>query len=245
MTRWKVTLEYDGSGFSGWQRQAGQLSVQQALEEAIEAFCGECVSVMGAGRTDAGVHALAQVAHFDLHREFPPHTVRDAINFHLKAAPAAILKAETVPADFDARRSAISRAYLYRIENRRSRVVLERGRVWHVSAPLDAEAMHAAGQIFVGRHDFSAFRAAQCQAASPIRTIDSIGVTRVGSEIRLQVRARSFLHNQVRILTGTLKLVGEGRWSEQQVAAALASRDRSLGGPTAPPFGLYLTEVVY
>lgn len=245
MTRWKVTLEYDGAGFSGWQRQAGQMSVQQAIEEAVEAFCGERVAVMGAGRTDAGVHALAQVAHFDLQREYPPHTVRDAINFHLKPHPVAILEAEPVSADFDARRSAVSRAYLYRIENRRARAVLDRGRVWHVPTPLDAEAMNAAAQLFVGRHDFSAFRAAECQAASPVRTIDSIAVTRSGSEIRLNVRARSFLHNQVRILTGTLKLVGEGRWSERQVAVALASRDRSHGGPTAPPFGLYLTGVVY
>lgn len=245
MTRWKVTLEYDGAGFSGWQRQAGQMSVQQAIEEAVEAFCGERVAVLGAGRTDAGVHALAQVAHFDLQREYPPHTVRDAVNFHLKPNPVAILEAEPVSPDFDARRSAVSRAYLYRIENRRARAVLDRGRVWHVPTPLDAEAMNAAAQLFVGRHDFSAFRAAECQAASPVRTIDSIAVTRSGSEIRLNVCARSFLHNQVRILTGTLKLVGEGRWSERQVAAALASRDRSHGGPTAPPFGLYLTGVVY
>src|SRR5690606_13356056 len=161
-------------GFSGWQRQAGQMSVQQAIEEAVEAFCGERVAVMGAGRTDAGVHALAQVAHFDLQREYPPHTVRDAINFHLKPNPVAILEAEPVSPDFDARRSAVSRAYLYRIENRRARAVLDRGRVWHVPTPLDAEAMNAAAQLFVGRHDFSAFRAAECQAASPVRTIDDI-----------------------------------------------------------------------
>jgi len=245
MTRIALGLAYDGSAWQGWQTQPGGRTVQDQLESALASFLAQPTSTICAGRTDAGVHALAQVAHFDLQREYPPHTVRDAINFHLKPNPVAILEAEPVSPDFDARRSAVSRAYLYRIENRRARAVLDRGRVWHVPIPLDAEAMNAAAQLFVGRHDFSAFRAAECQAASPVRTIDSIAVTRSGSEIRLNVRARSFLHNQVRIPTGTLKLVGEGRWSERQVAVALASRDRSHGGPTAPPFGLYLTGVVY
>jgi len=245
VTRWKITIEYDGSGFVGWQRQAVGMSVQQALEQAIESFSGERPTVMGAGRTDAGVHALGQVAHFDLARPSAPATVREALNHYLKPVPAAILVAEPVDDSFDARRSAVGRAYLYRIFNRPVRPVIDRGHAWHVSARLDADAMHAAAQSLVGRHDFSSFRAAQCQAKSPIRTLDRLDVTRVGDEVHLHVAARSFLHNQVRILTGTLKLVGEGKWSAEQVAAALAACDRTVAGPTVPPHGLYLTEVVY
>ena len=245
MTRWKITIEYDGSGFVGWQRQANGMSVQQALEQAIQGFCGERPTVMGAGRTDAGVHALAQVAHFDLARPSDPVTVREALNHHLKPFPAVILAAEVAGDGFDARQSAVGRAYLYRSSNRRVRPVIDRGRVWHISVPLDADAMHAAAQRLVGRHDFSSFRAAECQAASPVRTLDLLTVTRVGEEIHLHARARSFLHNQVRILTGTLKLVGEGRWDGDRVAEALAARDRSSAGPTVPPHGLYLTEVMY
>lgn len=245
MTRWKITLEYDGGPFAGWQRQANHPSVQQALEEAIARFCGETVTVQGAGRTDAGVHALAQVAHFDLAREQQPKVVRDAINFHLKPAPVAVLSAEVAPPDFDARRSARQRGYLYRILNRRAPPALERGRVWYLPVALDAEAMDAAARLLVGRHDFSSFRAGQCQAKSPLKTLDRLEVRREGEEIRLYARARSFLHNQVRITVGTLKLVGEGKWSAEDVAAALAARDRRAAGPTAPPQGLYLTDVVY
>ncbi len=245
MTRWKITVEYDGSGFVGWQRQANGLSVQQAIEEAIEAFSGERPAVMGAGRTDSGVHALAQVAHFDLARQTNPVTVREALNHHLKPVPAAILMAEAVDYAFDARRSAVGRAYLYRIFNRRVRPVIDRGKVWHVAAPLDADAMHAAAQCLIGRHDFSSFRAAECQAKSPVRTLDRLTVTRVGEEVHLRAAARSFLHNQVRILTGTLKLVGEGKWAVDRVAAVLDACDRRVAGPTVPPHGLYLTDVVY
>ena len=245
MIRWRITLEYDGGPFAGWQRQANHPSVQQALEEAIARFCGETVTVQGAGRTDAGVHALAQVAHFDLAREQQPKVVRDAINFHLKPAPVAVLSAEVAPPDFDARRSARQRGYLYRILNRRAPPALERGRVWHLPAALDAEAMDAAARLLVGRHDFSSFRAGQCQAKSPLKTLDRLEVRREGEEIRLHARARSFLHNQVRITMGTLRLVGEGKWSAEDVAAALAARDRRAAGPTAPPQGLYLTDVVY
>ncbi|MFN4090366.1 MAG: tRNA pseudouridine(38-40) synthase TruA [Alphaproteobacteria bacterium] len=245
MSRWKITIEYDGAGFVGWQRQANGLSVQQALEDAIAGFSGERVTVMGAGRTDAGVHALGQVAHFDLARDCDPVTVREAISYHLKPDPVVVTAAEAVPADFDARRSATGRAYLYRIANRRPRPVLDRGRVWHVPAPLDAAAMQAAARLLVGRHDFSSFRAAECQAKSPVRTLDVLTVARVGDEVHLRARARSFLHNQVRILTGTLKLVGEGRWPVERVAEVLSACDRRAAGPTVPPQGLYLTDVFY
>lgn len=245
MTRYRVTLEYDGAPFVGWQRQATGPSVQQALEDAIRRFCGETVTVYGAGRTDAGVHALGQVAHFDIERPTEAETIRQAINFHLKPAPVSILACEAAPPEFDARRSARERAYLYRIVNRRSPPALERGRTWFVAGELDADAMHAAAQRLIGRHDFSSFRAARCQAASPVKTLDSLAVERRGEEIRVRARARSFLHNQVRITVGTLRWVGEGKWSGEDVAAALAACDRRAAGPTAPPHGLYLTEVSY
>jgi tRNA pseudouridine38-40 synthase len=245
MTRYKLTIEYDGRDFVGWQRQDNGPSVQQAVEEAIEGFCGERVVVSGAGRTDAGVHALGQVAHVDIAREADGDTVRDAINHHLSPAAVAVLAAEAVADDFDARFSASARGYLYCIVNRRARLVLDRGRAWHVAAPLDEAAMAAAARVLVGHHDFTSFRSVHCQAKSPVKTLDALEVVRVGEEIRITARARSFLHNQVRIIAGTLKLVGEGKWSEQDVADALAARDRKRGGPTAPPDGLYLVNVSY
>lgn len=245
MTRYRLTIEYDGGPFCGWQRQGNGPSVQQALEEAIDKFAQERVTVHGAGRTDAGVHALGQVAHFDLAKETDADTVRDAINFHLKPQPIAVLAAAVAPAEFHARFSAKGRAYIYSIVNRRGPLALDRGRAWHVAPVLDAEAMHAAAQHLVGHHDFTSFRSAECQADSPVKTLDAISVKRHGDGISIAVRARSFLHNQVRIITGTLKLVGEGKWTAGDVVAALAAMDRTKSGPTAPPDGLYLMRVEY
>jgi len=245
MTRWKLTLEYDGAPFVGWQRQDNGPSVQAALERAVGNFCGETVTVHAAGRTDAGVHALGQVAHIDIARETTADTVRDALNFHLKPDPVAVLSAEAVSADFHARFSATMRHYRYRILNRRAPATLERGHVWHVGTMLDAAAMHAAAQRLAGKHDFTSFRAVACQADSPVKTLDALSVAAVGEEIHLYARARSFLHHQVRNITGTLKLVGEGKWSGDDVTAALAARDRGRAGPTAPAEGLYLIRVDY
>ncbi len=245
MPRYRITVEYDGSPFVGWQRQDNGPSVQQALEEAVFAMTGEEVRVHGAGRTDAGVHALGQVAHFDISRHFPPHRIRDGLNHHLRPAPVVVLEAREVDADFHARFSAVKRHYLYRILNRRSPPALDRERVWHVPRPLDAGVMHEAAQVLVGRHDFTTFRAAQCQADSPVKTLDRIAVAREGDEIRITVSARSFLHNQVRSIAGSLKLVGEGKWTAGDLRAALEACDRSACGPVAPPEGLYLTAVDY
>ncbi len=245
MPRYKLTIEYDGGGLVGWQRQANGLSVQEVLETAVERFCGEAVTVHGSGRTDAGVHALAQTAHIDLPREAPPEVIRNALNHHVKPAAVAVLAVEAVAGSFDARRSARGRVYRYRILNRRPPPALERGRVWHVGPRLDAEAMQEAAQLLVGRHDFTTFRDTLCQAKSPVKTLDRLDVRREGDEVGIEARARSFLHHQVRNMVGTLKLVGAGKWRAADVADALAARDRRAGGPTAPPEGLYLVEVVY
>ncbi len=245
MTRYRLTLEYDGRGFVGWQRQANGLSVQEVLETAIRRFCGETASVQAAGRTDAGVHALGQVAHVDLAREAAADTVRDALNFHLKPHAVAVLAAERAAANFHARFSARERAYRYRIVNRRSPLTLESGRAWLVQPPLDHAAMQAAAAGLVGRHDFSSFRAAECQAKSPLKTLDALTLEREGEVIAVEARARSFLHHQVRNMVGTLKLVGEGSWTPADVGRALAARDRTKAGPTAPAEGLYLVEVLY
>ncbi|MBU0584616.1 MAG: tRNA pseudouridine(38-40) synthase TruA [Alphaproteobacteria bacterium] len=247
MPRYRLDVEYDGTPYSGWQRQAGQPSVQQAIEQAVLGFCGEEISLRGAGRTDAGVHAAGQVAHLDLVREWPDDTVRDAINAHLRMAreSVSILAAAAVPDSFDARFSATARHYLYRILNRRASPALEKNRVWWVPAMLSAEAMHEAAQMLVGRHDFTTFRSVQCQAKSPLRTLDRLDVTQAGDLIEVRASARSFLHNQVRSMVGTLKRVGEGAWTAGDVQAALEAKDRSACGAVAPPDGLYLMRVDY
>jgi tRNA pseudouridine38-40 synthase len=245
MPRYKLTIEYDGAPFAGWQFQADAVSVQGVIADAIAAFAGERMVVAGAGRTDAGVHALGQVAHVDLAKDWDTDTVRDALNAHLRPHPIAILSAEQVTADFDARFSAKRRHYLYRIANRRPDLALERGRAWRVPRPLDAEAMHAAAQRLIGKHDFTTFRAAECQAKSPLKTLDRLDVGRVADEVHVTAVARSFLHSQVRSMVGSLVLVGDGKWSADDLGAALASRDRSACGPLAPPEGLYLVCVDY
>jgi tRNA pseudouridine38-40 synthase len=243
--RYRITVEYDGGPFVGWQRQENGPSVQAALEAALTRFCGQSVRIQGGGRTDAGVHAAGQVAHLDLDGAPDPGTLRDALNFHLKPLPIAVLAAAMATPDFDARRSAVRRRYLYRILNRRAPPALERGRVWHVARPLDAGAMAEAAERLLGRHDFTSFRAAECQAASPVKTLDRLEVARAGEEIAVTAEARSFLHHQVRNMVGTLALVGHGRWTAADVAAALAARDRRRAGPTAPPQGLCLMEIAY
>ena len=245
MPRYKLTLEYDGSGFVGWQRQADGVAVQQVLEEAIEAFAQERRLVEGAGRTDTGVHALGQVAHVDLRNDWEPDRVRDALNFHVKLHPVVVLAAKVVDDDFHARFSATQRGYLYRILNRRPPPAVRAGKVWWIPQPLDAAAMNAAALHLIGKHDFSTFRAANCQADSPVKTLDEIDVRSDEDEILITVRARSFLYRQVRNIAGTLKLAGEGKRTPDDVRDALAACDRGRGGPTAPPDGLYLTDVVY
>jgi tRNA pseudouridine38-40 synthase len=243
--RYRLTLEYDGGPFVGWQRQAQGASVQGALEDAIAEFSGTRVTVSGAGRTDAGVHALGQVAHFDLVKSYDPGTVRDALNHFLRPAPVVVLDAGVAAADFHARFSATGRHYLFRILGRRSPPALERGRVWHVTQMLDAEAMHQAAQFLVGHHDFTTFRAAECQARSPVKTLDRLDVFRRGEEIHIEASARSFLHHQIRSCAGSLKLVGEGRWKPADMKAALEAKDRAACGPVSPPDGLYLVKVDY
>jgi tRNA pseudouridine38-40 synthase len=245
MPRYKLTIEYDGTPFIGWQAQDNGPSVQALLAEAIAAFAGERVTVQGAGRTDAGVHALGQVAHIDLARDWDDGTVCDAVNAHLRPHPIAVLAAEHAPSDFDARFSATRRHYLYRICNRRADLALEQNRVWRVPRPLDAAAMQAAAQRLVGRHDFTTFRAAECQAKSPVKTLDRLEIVRDGDDIRIMASARSFLQHQVRSMVGSLVHVGEGKWSAEDLAAALAARDRSACGQVAPPHGLYLVRVEY
>ena len=245
MPRYKLTIEYDGAPFLGWQIQDQGPSVQGALIAAVEAFCGERVKVRGAGRTDTGVHALGQVAHIDLARDWPSDTVRDALTAQLRPLPIAVLAAEKVGDSFDARFSARARHYLYRIVNRRADLALERGRAWRLPRRLDAAAMAAAAQRLIGRHDFTTFRHVDCQAKSPVKTLDRLDVTRAGEEIRIDAVARSFLHSQVRSMVGALVFVGEGRWSADDLAAARDARDRSACAPVAPPEGLYLVRVDY
>ncbi|MDT7950723.1 MAG: tRNA pseudouridine(38-40) synthase TruA [Acetobacteraceae bacterium] len=244
MTRWALLLEYDGTGFVGWQSQAGGGALQDHLEAAAGKLVGNRVTSVVAGRTDAGVHASGQVAAMDLPERFDARTVREAINHHLKPLPFVVLQAAAVGSEWSPRFDAIGRRYRYVILNRRARPGLDR-HVWHVPARLDEGAMAAAAGHLLGRHDFTSFRAAACQAKSPWRTLDVLRVAREGERVVIDVEARSFLHHQVRNMVGTLKLVGEGRWAAERVAAALAARDRAAAGPTAPPGGLTLTGVVY
>ena len=245
MPRYRLLIEYDGTPFAGWQMQADGLSVQGLIAQAIQAFAGEAAVVQGAGRTDAGVHATGQVAHVDLAREWDTDTVRDALNAHLRPHPIAVLAADHVADDFDARFSARQRHYVYRIVNRRADLALDRIRAWRIARPLDVPAMHAAAQALIGRHDFTTFRAAECQAKSPVKTLDRLDVERDGEEVRVLAAARSFLHTQVRSMVGCLALVGDTKWSAQDLTNALAARDRRACAPLAPPAGLYLVKVEY
>jgi len=244
LPRYKLVIEYDGTPFVGWQRQENGRSVQQALEEAAERLCGAPTRIHGAGRTDTGVHATGQVAHVDFVREWPDDTVRDAINAHLRPEPVAVLSARRVAGDFDARHSARARHYRYRIVNRRPPLAVDR-LAWQVPSPLDERAMGEGAERLLGRHDFTTFRASQCQAASPVRTLDRLAVRRDGDLVTVEASARSFLHNQVRSMVGTLVEVGLGRWSAGDVSAALAARSRAACGPVAPAVGLFLTRVDY
>jgi tRNA pseudouridine38-40 synthase len=245
MPRYKLIVEYDGAPFSGWQIQADQITVQGVLTAAIEALSGDKILVQGAGRTDAGVHARAQVAHVDLTKSWDTDTVRDALNAHLRPHPIAILAAERVSDDFNARTSAVKRHYIYRIINRRADLTLEAGRAWRVARPLDAAVMHAAAQRLVGKHDFTTFRSTECQAKSPVKTLDVLSVERNVEAVTVSAVARSFLHNQVRSMVGSLVAVGEGKWSADDLDKALKARDRTACGPVAPPDGLYLMKVDY
>jgi tRNA pseudouridine38-40 synthase len=245
MPRYKLTIEYDGTPFVGWQVQDDQASVVGAIADAFAKFSGETPKVSGAGRTDAGVHALGQVAHVDLAKDWPIDTIRDALNAQLRPNPIAILNVERVAPDFDARFSARARHYLYRIVNRRADLALDRDRVWRVVRSLNANAMHEAAQRLVGHHDFTTFRSTECQAKSPVKTLDRLDVSLEGDEIRIQTSARSFLHNQVRSMVGSLVQVGEGKWSADDLADALNARDRTRCGPVAPACGLYLVRVDY
>jgi tRNA pseudouridine38-40 synthase len=245
MPRFRLTLEYDGTPFCGWQRQADRMSVQEALEEAIGRMSGETVVTQAAGRTDAGVHALGQVVHFNLAKPWEAFRVREALNFHLRPHPVAVLEAEAVDDNFEARFSATARHYEYRILNRRAPAVIERNHAWQVARPLDADRMNEAAHLILGRHDFTTFRSAECQANSPVRTLDKFFVERHGDTLRVTASSRSFLHHQVRSMVGSLRLVGEGKWSPADFRAALDARDRQRCGPMAPPDGLFLTRVDY
>jgi tRNA pseudouridine38-40 synthase len=245
MRRYRLLVEYDGGPFRGWQRQDNGPSVQGAIEAALVALGGEAATVTGAGRTDAGVHALGQVAHVDLARDWLADKLRDGLNAHLRPLPVSVLAAAVAPEGFHARFSAVARHYIYRIVNRRAPLALERGRAWQVMRPLDAGAMHRAAQALTGNHDFTTFRSSECQAASAVKTLDRLDVMRHGEAIEIHASARSFLHNQVRSMAGSLKLVGEGRWGENDLISALAACDRAACGPVAPPGGLFLVRVDY
>ncbi len=245
MTRFRVTIEYDGRPFAGWQRQENSPSVQGRIEAALRAISGEAISVHGAGRTDAGVHAQAMVAHFDLEKKFNTFRLIEAINAMLRPAPVAVLDCCEVAPDFHARFNCIGRSYRYRIINRRAPLTWQRGLAWRVPAALDSDAMNKAAQLLVGKHDFTTFRSTACQSASPVKTIDYLSVRRDGDDIIIETAARSFLHHQVRSITGCLKLVGQGRWTEADLAAALEARDRTKLGLNAPPDGLTFVEALY
>lgn len=245
MPDYRILIEYDGRDFVGWQRQKNDISVQQCIEDALFKFCGENVRIQGAGRTDAGVHALGQVANFSLQSHWKPHVVMNAVNFHLKPNSIAILACDESDREFNARFSATGRHYRYRIINRRAPLTVDDGLAWLFKRSLDEEAMHEAAQILVGRHDFTSFRAVACQAKSPLRTLDKLEVSRQGDEILIRTSAQSFLHNQVRAMVGSLSLVGTGQWQTRDLIQALEAKDRQAAGPNAPPHGLYLTAVDY
>ncbi len=245
MPRYRITVEYDGGPYCGWQMQDNGPSVQASLVEAIHKLSGERAQVFGAGRTDTGVHALGQVAHFDLYSSWRVDKIRDGLNFHLKPQPVAVLDAAETDDEFHSRFSATGRHYLYKLIARRSPLTVDRGRAWRVSKPLDVDAMHEAGQALCGTHDFTTFRSAHCQANSPVKSIDKVTVSQAGEAILLKVSARSFLHNQVRSIAGSLKMVGEGAWTIAKFKEALDAADRSRCGPVAPPDGLYLVGVDY
>jgi tRNA pseudouridine38-40 synthase len=243
--RFRLTAEFDGRPFMGWQRQPHGPSVQGAIEDAAFAVTGEIVTLHAAGRTDAGVHGLAMVAHLDIQRAITPFRLMEALNAKLRPNPVAILSSETVPDDFHARFSCLSRHYEYRIENRRASLTFEKGLAWRVSTTLDAEAMHAAAQMLVGLHDFTTFRSVHCQSASPVKTLNRLDVAREGSRILIHASARSFLHHQVRSMVGCLALVGQGKWSADDLQSALDAKDRSALGLNAPPDGLYFVRADY
>ncbi|MEH6629875.1 MAG: tRNA pseudouridine(38-40) synthase TruA [Halopseudomonas aestusnigri] len=245
MTRYKLTIEYEGTDFFGWQRQKEHISVQEVLEDAIFKFCGEQVQVFASGRTDSGVHALGQVVSMDLDNDFPAYKVREAINFHLRPAKVAVVDAEITDDEFHARFSATERSYLYRIINRRAHLVLDHKRAWFVPQNLNVDTMHEAAQALVGIHDFSSFRAKDCQAKSPVKSINEISVTRVGEEIRIELAARSFLYHQVRNIAGSLKRVGIGKWTSEDIKRVLEAKDRSQAGEMAPAWGLYFVGVKF
>ena len=245
MPRYRILIEYDGTPFVGWQRQENGPSVQAALEHAARKLTGEDMTVFGAGRTDAGVHARGQVAHFDLSRQWPPEKIRDGLNYYLKPDPVVVLGCEAVHAEFDARFDAARRHYHYRIINRRAPLAIENKRAWAVKPPLDHEAMHKAAQHLVGKHDFTTFRSINCQAKSALRTLDEVTVVRHGNVVEIYVNARSFLHNQVRSIAGSLKMVGTGKWPPDQIKEILDARNRAACGAVAPADGLYLMQVDY
>ena len=245
MTRFRLTVEFDGRPFMGWQRQAHGPSVQQAIEEAVLAVTGEEARLHAAGRTDAGVHALAMTAHVDVVKAVTPFRLMEALNALLKPQPVAILACEPVPDDWHARFSCIGREYLYRIVNRRAPLTLDAGRAWRIARPLDEEAMHDAAQILVGRHDFTTFRSAHCQAESPLKTLDRLDVRRQGDAVLIEAAARSFLHHQVRSMVGCLAMVGQGQWTGDDLRAALEAKDRTALGLNAPPDGLYFVAALY
>lgn len=245
MTRFAITLEYDGRPFMGWQHQDHGPSVQQAVENAIKTITQQDIRVFAAGRTDAGVHALGMRAHFDLETKLTPFRLMEGLNAGLRPHPVAVLACGIVPDDWHARFACIGRRYVYKITNRRAPLTLDRGQSWQVARPLDASLMHEAAQELVGQHDFTTFRSAHCQAQSPVKTLDSISVTRYGEEIEVEVAARSFLHHQVRSMVGCLKLVGDGKWTRDDLLKALKAKDRDALGFNAPPDGLYFVDAIY
>jgi len=245
VTRWRLTIEYDGGPFMGWQRQDHGPSVQQTLEEAVKRMTGEDAQLMAAGRTDAGVHALAMSAHVDIARSLTPHRLREGLNALVRPHPISVIEVETVADDWHARFSCVGRRYLYRVLNRRAPAALDHGRVWHIPVPLEVEAMREGAAHLVGRHDFTTFRSAQCQSDSPVKTLDRLEVSKAGAEIHVEAAARSFLHHQVRSMVGCLAMVGRGQWEPGDIKKALEARDRSALGFNAPPDGLYFVEAIY